>query len=324
MRARRVCWCRPCSRPCSRAARQGPARVRGLRGRRPQLLSLFRPASTPPSGSRAGTSTRPSTAIPPAIEPIASWLRNGDCLTGRRDLAGMLGRVQRPAPCRAATAAGARAGRWSMSAPSPAPATTSARSTTSEALGYRAYSLGTPGVGRRIYVGPMATEAGVAAVMHAAGRAGFQHPYVKSTRRAHSSAASSRAASDGARSVARPRPVSAEVDDDLREGRRVAGEPFGDAPPRRRASAGAASLSALVSTTWKVTAARSSRSMISASSGFSPWRASTAGTPAAGSGGRRGRRASAPASARPRPSAPRRSRSRAGRPDRAARRARRS
>jgi hypothetical protein len=48
-----------------------------------------------------------------------------------------------------------------------------------EALGYHAYSYGTPGLGRRIFVGPMPTEDGAAAVIDAARSAGFRYPYVR-------------------------------------------------------------------------------------------------------------------------------------------------
>ena len=54
----------------------------------------------------------------------------------------------------------------------------------------------------------------------------------------------------------------------------MAGEAVGGRGERRRRAPAADGLSALVSTAWKVTAERSSSAMISASTGFGPWRAS--------------------------------------------------
>lgn len=46
-------------------------------------------------------------------------------------------------------------------------------------LGYRVRSQGAPGLGRRIYLGPFATEGGIAAAADLARRAGFVAPYAR-------------------------------------------------------------------------------------------------------------------------------------------------
>ena len=44
-------------------------------------------------------------------------------------------------------------------------------------LGLRVRSIGAPGLGRRIYVGPFATEGGLAEATEIARRGGFVAPY---------------------------------------------------------------------------------------------------------------------------------------------------
>jgi len=128
--------------------------------------------------NNVGLLGRRNQSVPPAIQPIAAWLRNGDCITLSRDLAGMDAALRDPATPRGD---GSRARGGALVH---AGAVTSIRDDARslgyfEALGYHAYSIGTPGVGRRVFVGPMATDAGAAAAMDAARRAGFRYPYIR-------------------------------------------------------------------------------------------------------------------------------------------------
>ena len=154
----------------------GPAGMEGLAAGGRSCVSLFRQLDiverwqTTPFDDSA-------TAIPSQIEPVAIWLRSHDCLTSI-DRPGMAAALADPSLPRGT-------GSWDPNGALVAVgAVTSTRADFHaldyfESLGYHAYSIGTAGVGRRIYVGPMATEAGVAAVMEAAQRAGFDYPYVK-------------------------------------------------------------------------------------------------------------------------------------------------
>jgi hypothetical protein len=119
-------------------------------------------------------------SVPRAVQPVAGWLRNNGCITYSRDLTGMAAALQDPATPRG------DGSRQRSGALIHAGAVTSIRDDARaldyfSALGFHSYSLGTPGIGRRVYVGPMATEAGVAAVLDAAQRGGFAYPYVTRT-----------------------------------------------------------------------------------------------------------------------------------------------
>lgn len=119
------------------------------------------------------------TVVAPAIDRSIQRLRAANCLTGWDELAGLqaLGeelqgtlRGEHGAPIRPTTLqAGVVLG------------------TTSEVqariffagLGYRVRSQGAPYVGRRIYIGPFATEGGLAEAVAVAKRAGFVAPYTR-------------------------------------------------------------------------------------------------------------------------------------------------
>ena len=162
---------------CSRGARRVRRGFEGLAAGGRSCVSLFRELDTA-ERFQGRLFDEPSAAVPTAIEPIAGWLRSRDCLTRSTDLAGMSAALRDPSLPRGS---GVRAPGGALVHVG---AVTGTRDDFRaldyfEALGYPAYSLGTAGVGRRIYVGPMATDAGVAAVIDAARRAGFAYPYVK-------------------------------------------------------------------------------------------------------------------------------------------------
>jgi hypothetical protein len=140
--------------------------------------SLFRELDT--VEDRVGSAFDDDTlmAVPSAVQPIAGRLRSGDCINYSVDRQGMAAALADPGLPRGS---GARAGGGALVSVGAVAGTRADFHTLDyfEALGYHAYSLGVAGVGRRVYVGPLASEAGVAAVMEAARRAGFQHPYVK-------------------------------------------------------------------------------------------------------------------------------------------------
>jgi hypothetical protein len=142
----------------------------------PSCPSLFRQLDTAERFDRPRIDDA-STAVPSAIEPIAGRLRTYDCLSSP-DRAGMAAALADPSLPRGD---GVRRPSGALIAVGAVTGTRADFHTLDyfEALGWPAYSLGTPGVGRRIYVGPVASEAGVAAVMEAAARAGFRYPYVK-------------------------------------------------------------------------------------------------------------------------------------------------
>jgi hypothetical protein len=155
---------------------QLPAPAGGISTRGPSCETLFRELD---DRERWTASMRDEDrTIPLAVQPVVGWLRSNDCITYSRDLMGM-----ETAP-RELAAVSARAGRWTPGAIVHAGAVTSmgddARARAYFAsLGYPAYSLGTAGLGRRVYVGPLASEGEVQAVLEAARRAGFRHPYVR-------------------------------------------------------------------------------------------------------------------------------------------------
>lgn len=117
-------------------------------------------------------------SVPPAIQRVGAWLRNQDCITYSRDLGGMAAALADPSTPRGDGT------RYRSGALVHAGIVTSIRDDTRsleyfEALGFHAYSYGTPGLGRRVFVGPVPTEEGAAGVIEAARRAGFRYPYVR-------------------------------------------------------------------------------------------------------------------------------------------------
>lgn len=111
--------------------------------------------------------------IPPALQFEVSALRSAGCLTDGDDLAPMAGIG--PEPVR------------DGGAPIPPTALHAGvvTSTADEALalgffearGVRARSVGAPGLGRRIYLGPFATQGALDGARDLAARAGFAAPY---------------------------------------------------------------------------------------------------------------------------------------------------
>jgi hypothetical protein len=157
---------------------QGPATgVEGFSARGPTCISTFRELDQRQWWTGSVLSDEDRT-IPLAIQPLVVWLRSNGCITYSRDLVGM-----ETAPHEVA-AAPADTGRYTPGLLVHAGVVTSmaddarARGYFSS-LGYDSYSLGTAGLGRRIYVGPLATEAQAQNVLTAARRAGFDYPYVR-------------------------------------------------------------------------------------------------------------------------------------------------
>lgn len=150
--------------------------VDAVSAREPGCLTWFRELDTRQywTGSVLRGENR---TIPLAIQPIVVRLRSEGCLTYSRDLVGM---ESAPRDLAATPAAGRRTPGLLVHAGIVTSMGDDARARGYfSSLGYDSYSLGVAGLGRRIYVGPLASQGQAQAVMEAAQRAGFQYPYVR-------------------------------------------------------------------------------------------------------------------------------------------------
>lgn len=115
--------------------------------------------------------------LKPAIDRLAGQIMRADCITSGRDLGDLIGlRLERagvaPAPPGGLPPVPVHAGVV------PGIGDEIAALQFFRGLGYEARSIDAPGLGRRIYVGPLTSDAQIIDVIEISRRAGFVAPYV--------------------------------------------------------------------------------------------------------------------------------------------------
>ena len=111
--------------------------------------------------------------IPPGLDWPIFLLRENGCITMTADLAGM-----EALPVRPVADSGPVINPIAVHAGVVTSTADEARAVAFfEARGMRARTVGAPGLGRRIYLGPFATEGALNGAIAAATAAGFAHPY---------------------------------------------------------------------------------------------------------------------------------------------------
>lgn len=119
------------------------------------------------------TPRRERWAVPPELERLTDRLRRADCITLTRDLTGL-----DDVPLEQVGDSGAAIDPIALHVGVVTNSADDARSIEYfEARGLWARSVGKPGLGRRVYVGPVASAGALEAAAELAREAGFAHPY---------------------------------------------------------------------------------------------------------------------------------------------------
>lgn len=119
------------------------------------------------------TPRRDRWSVPPELMRQAEWLRDGGCVTLSADLAGM-----EDLPVVPVSDSGAAVPPTTIHVGVVTTSEDDARANRYfEARGLRAFSIGKPGLGRRVYVGPLGTAGALEGARQAALEAGFAYPY---------------------------------------------------------------------------------------------------------------------------------------------------
>jgi hypothetical protein len=119
------------------------------------------------------TPRRERWSVAPELMRQAEWLRNGGCITMTADLTGM-----EEVPVAQISDGGAAIPPTTLHAGVVTTTDDDSRAIRYfQARGLRAYSIGKPGLGRRVYLGPFGTEGALEAAQSSAIEAGFAFPY---------------------------------------------------------------------------------------------------------------------------------------------------